>query len=99
MDIGREIRKAAETGRVMIGTEKSIKTMKTGEAKLVIVAENAPQKTREDIEYYSQLSGIRIRTFEGSGMELGTLCGKPFVISVVAVISAGESNVLMVEGT
>lgn len=99
MDIGREIRKAAETGRVMIGTEKSIKTMKTGEAKLVIVAENVPQKTREDIEYYSQLSGIRIRTFEGSGMELGTLCGKPFVISVVAVISAGESNVLMVEGT
>jgi ribosomal protein L30E len=31
-------------------------------------------------------------------VELGTACGKPFVISVIAVISPGDSNLLMVEG-
>lgn len=98
MDIGREIRKAAETGKVVFGTEKSLKAVKTGEAKLVIVAENVPQSVREDIEYYSQLSGLTIRSYEGSGVELGTLCGKPFIISVIAVISPGESNLLVMEG-
>ncbi len=98
MDIGREIRKAAESGRVLFGTKSAIQALKTGEAKLVIVASNVPKKTREDIAYYSGLAGTRTHTYEGSGVELGTACGKPFIISVVTVISPGESNLLMVEG-
>jgi len=98
MDIGREIRKAAETGRVLFGTKKAVQSLKTGEAKLIIMASNIPQKTREDIGYYSSLSSIRTHTYDGSGVELGTACGKPYIISVVTVISPGESNLLMVEG-
>ncbi len=98
MDIGREIRKAAETGRILFGTKRSLQAVKTGEAKLIIAASNIPQRTREDIEYYTNIAGIRTHYYEGTGVELGTLCGKPFVISVVAVISPGESNLLMVEG-
>jgi large subunit ribosomal protein L30e len=98
MDIGREIRKAAETGKVMFGTDKSLQAVKTGEAKLVIIASNAPQKTKEDIEYYTRLAQITTHTYEGTGVELGTACGKPYIISVISVISPGESNLLMVEG-
>lgn len=98
MDIGREIRKAVETGKVIFGTEKAIQAVKNGDAKLIIVASNAPQKTREDIQYFVNLSGIHTYDYEGTGMELGTACGKPFIISVIAVISPGESNLLLVEG-
>jgi large subunit ribosomal protein L30e len=98
MDIGREIRKAAETGRVLFGTKRSIQAVKTGEAKLIIMASNTPSQTREDLEYYTGMTDIPIHYFEGSATELGTLCGKPFIISVVSVISPGESNLLMVEG-
>ena len=98
MDIGREIRKAAETGRILYGTEQSLKTIRTGEAKLVIVASNTDEKTMEDIQYYCGLADINIKMYKGSSVELGTLCGKPFVVSVVTVISPGESNLLMVEG-
>lgn len=98
MDIGREIRKAAETGKVLFGTDRAIQAVKTGEAKLVILASNAPQKTKEDIQYYTGLSGIATHYYEGSAVELGTACGKPFIISVVTVISPGESNLRMVEG-
>ncbi len=97
MDIGREIRKAAETGRILFGTEKSLQAVKTGEARLIIAASNIPPETRESIEYYTSLSGIRTHYYEGTGVELGTACGKPFVISVIAVISPGES-MLKVEG-
>ena len=98
MDIGREIRKAAETGRVLFGTKRSIQAVKTGDAKLVIMASNTPSQTREDIEYYTNMSDIPIHYYEGSATDLGTSCGKPFIISVVTVISPGESNLLMVEG-
>lgn len=98
MDIGREIRKASETGRVLFGTKKSIQMLRTGEAKLIIMASNVQKKTREDIEYYAALSGTHTHTYEGSSVDLGAACGKPFVISVITVISPGESNLLMVEG-
>lgn len=98
MDIGREIRKATETGRILFGTEQAIKMIKTGEAKLIIVASNVDKRTREDIEYYCGLSDTSIHEYSGTAVELGTLCGKPFVISVLTVISPGESNLLMVEG-
>jgi len=98
MDLGREIRKAAETGRILFGTKRSIQAIKTGEAKLIIMASNTLSETREDIEYYTKMSETPIHIFEGSATELGTLCGKPFIVSVVTVISPGESNLLMVEG-
>jgi large subunit ribosomal protein L30e len=98
LDIGREIRKAAETGRVLFGTEQSIRMIRTGEAKLVIVASNTSEKAKEDIEYYAGLADVRVHYYQGSGVELGTLCGKPFIVSVLSVISPGESNLLMVEG-
>jgi large subunit ribosomal protein L30e len=98
VDIGREIRKATETGRILFGTEQAIKMIKTGEAKLIIVASNVDKRTREDMEYYCGLSDTSVFEYPGTAVELGTLCGKPFVISVLTVISPGESNLLMVEG-
>lgn len=98
MDIGREIRKAVETGKVVFGTDKTIQAVKTGDAKLVIVASNCPPETREALDYYVDLSGIHTHFYEGTGVELGTACGKLFIISVIAVISPGESNLLLVEG-
>ncbi|MBU7015608.1 MAG: 50S ribosomal protein L30e [Theionarchaea archaeon] len=98
MDVGREIRKATETGRVLFGTEQSLKSVKTGEAKLVIMASNVPERTKEDLEYYCSLTHIPVHHYEGTSIDLGTLCGKPFVISVLTVIQPGESNLLMVEG-
>lgn len=98
MDVGREIRKATETGRVLFGTEQSLKSVKTGEAKLVIVASDAPVRTKETLEYYCSLTNISVHHHEGTSVDLGTMCGKPFVISVLTVISPGESNLLMVEG-
>lgn len=98
MDIGREIRKATETGKVLFGVEQSVRMLKTGEAKLVVLASNAPEVTKKDIQYYSGLSGVPVRYFDGSALELGTLCGKLFVVSVLTVISPGESGLLKVEG-
>ncbi|MDI6819405.1 MAG: 50S ribosomal protein L30e [Candidatus Hodarchaeaceae archaeon] len=97
--MNREIRQAVDTGKVILGTDKSMKALKLGQAKLVILASNCPKVIRTDIERYARLANIPIHVFQGDSAELGLACGKPFLISVAAVMDPGNSNILGVGGT
>lgn len=94
MELSKEIRQAVNTGRVAIGTARSIKAFKRGKAKLVITSSNCPQGVTADIEHYSKLAGVPVHAFAGDSGELGLACGKPFMVSVVAVIEPGNSSIL-----
>ncbi|NJE07340.1 50S ribosomal protein L30e [Thermococcus sp. M39] len=98
MDIAFELRKALETGKVVIGSNKTVKLAKIGGAKLIIVAKNAPKEVKDDIYYYAKLSNIPVYEYEGTSVDLGTLLGKPFVVASLAIIDPGESNILALAG-
>lgn len=99
MDISKEIRQAVDTGKVILGTDKSLKAIKLGEAKLVIVASNCPSEVLADIKHYGGLTNVPVYIFERDSAELGVACGKLFSVSVLAVLEPGNSNILSVEGT
>ncbi|RLF49382.1 MAG: 50S ribosomal protein L30e [Thermoplasmata archaeon] len=84
MDIGRELKIAINTGKVYFGVSQAKKAVRKGEAKLVIVAKNCPEK----------ISGARVYEYPGTNVELGTVCGKPFPISAVTIVNEGESKIL-----
>lgn len=94
MDIERGIRVAVDTGKVILGSNKSIQAIKLGNGELVVLAANAPKTLKEDVEVYSNLSEIPVHTFDGSSVELGSICGKPFTVSVLVVQEPGDSNIL-----
>ncbi|AEC51047.1 50S ribosomal protein L30e [Pyrococcus sp. NA2] len=94
MDLAFELRKALETGKVVLGSNETIRLAKTGGAKLIIVAKNAPKEIKDDIYYYAKLSNIPVYEFEGTSVELGTLLGKPFVVASLAIVDPGESRIL-----
>jgi len=94
IDINKAITKTVKTGKVLFGTQSTIKTAKIGKAKLIIVAANCPQKTREDIQYYCKLSNIPMIIYNGTGIELGAVCGKPFMVSALTIREQGDSNIL-----
>lgn len=98
MDLAFELRKAIETGKVILGSNETIRLAKTGEAKLIIIAKNAPKEVKDDITYYAKLSSIPVYEFEGTSVELGTLLGKPFVIASMAIVEPGESKILSLAG-
>ena len=98
MDVAFELRKALETGKVVIGSNKSVKLAKIGGAKLIIVAKNTPKEVKDDIYYYAKLSNIPVYEYEGTSVELGTVLGKPFVVASLAVVDPGESNILALAG-
>ena len=93
VDIGRAIRLAVDTGRVKFGSRDAVKAALNGEAKLIVLASNCPQRTRGDIEYYSKLSKIATLEFSGTSLELGSVCGKPFPVAALSIYDVGTSNI------
>ncbi|NJE75524.1 50S ribosomal protein L30e [Thermococcus sp. ES12] len=98
VDFAFELRKAEETGKIIMGAKKAIQYAKMGGARMLIVAKNARPDIKEDIEYYAKLSGIPVYEFEGTSVELGTLLGRPHTVSALAVIDPGESKILALAG-
>ncbi|PNP54484.1 hypothetical protein THARTR1_05041 [Trichoderma harzianum] len=75
--------------------EKStLKSLRSGKAKLIIIAGNTPPLRKSELEYYSMLSKAPIHHFAGNNIELGTACGKLFRCSTLAILDAGDSDIL-----
>ena len=89
-----ELRTLLRTGKVVLGTRRTLKMLKLGKVKGVIIASTLRQDLKEDIIYYAKLSGIPYYEYKGSAVELGTLCGKPFIVSTIGIIDEGESKIL-----
>lgn len=94
ISIEREIKTLMKTGRYYLGARKSIKALLRGEAKMVILAENAPPEVRERVLYYARLGNIPVYVYKGTSVDLGVACGKPFRVSVIAVLDEGQSRIL-----
>jgi large subunit ribosomal protein L30e len=94
VEVSKEIRQAITTGKVAIGADKSLKTLKRGQVKLVIVASNCKPELRADLGHYAKLANVPVYAFGGDSGELGLACGKPFLVSVLAVVEGGNSNIL-----
>jgi large subunit ribosomal protein L30e len=98
MDVDRGIRVAVDTGNVTLGSKKTIQALKLGNGKLVIIAENCPQEVTDDVMQYSKLSQIPVYTFQGTSVDLGSICGKPFTVATMVVNDPGDSTILEIVG-
>ena len=94
MDVDRGIRVAVDTGDVTLGSEKSIQSLKLVKGKLVVVDDNDPKEILEDVEYYANLSEIPSLVYDGTSVDLGSVCGKPFTVATLIVNDPGDSTIL-----
>ncbi|MFH0737856.1 MAG: 50S ribosomal protein L30e [Candidatus Micrarchaeota archaeon] len=88
------VRLAVESGKVEFGARTGIAASILGKAKLFVVANNTPQDTKTKIEGYAKTSKVPVIEFEGNTMELGSVCGKPFPVSVLSVYEEGSSSIM-----
>jgi large subunit ribosomal protein L30e len=96
IDVNKAIATTAKTGKIQIGARSALKSIKVKKARLIIVASNCPQSIREDIEYYCRLSEIPVSIYNGSSLDLGAVCGKPFKVSALTVREPGDSSILKI---
>ena len=92
-EAGKEIRRAVDTGKVLFGARESTYALRHGEGQLLIVTHNSPVLALDDLKHTATLSEIPIYVFKGTGLELGSVCGKPYVISTILILDAGKSKV------
>ncbi|PMD25428.1 putative 60S ribosomal protein L30 [Hyaloscypha hepaticicola] len=83
-----------KSGKVTLGYKSTLKTLRSGKAKLVIIAGNTPPLRKSELEYYAMLSKTQVHHFAGNNIELGTACGKLFRCATMAVLDAGDSDIL-----
>ena len=90
MDLNKALRLAIDTGDVHLGSKQSSRAVDSGSAKLIILASNCPEETVNFVKG----GKTPVHSFSGNNSILGAACGKPFPISVVAILDGGKSDVL-----
>ena len=81
-----DIKKLLKSKNLVVGTGKTVKYIKTGKLSKVYVSSNCPAGVKEDLKYYGELAQTPIIELEQTNEEIGTLCKKPFFISVLSVL-------------
>ena len=78
-----EIKKLLKDKNLVIGTERTIKNLKSGKISKIFISSNCPSIVKADIEYYSKLTNAAVVKLKYPNEELGVICKKPFSISVL----------------
>jgi len=94
IQVDKAIKIAVKTGKVTIGSKKTVEDLKKGKPKLVIIASNCPDHVKSEIQYYSELAKIPVLIFTGNSWELGSLCDRLHMVAALAIHDPGDSDIL-----
>ncbi len=93
-DLDKSISMAVSTGKVILGYKRTLSSVLNAKVKAMIISNNVPEEKKEVIDRNCGLSNIPIIKYNKSGVELGSLCGRPHKVSVLAIVDPGDSKIL-----
>ncbi|MCD6512343.1 MAG: ribosomal L7Ae/L30e/S12e/Gadd45 family protein [Thermoplasmata archaeon] len=86
--ISKELLRAISTGKIIFGYKMAVKH--AGDAKAFIISSDCPYKD----EVMKAAGDKPVYIYKGNNIELGAACGKPFGVSVAAIIDEGKSKIM-----
>mmetsp|Transcript_13801 Transcript_13801/g.23819 ORF Transcript_13801/g.23819 Transcript_13801/m.23819 type:complete len:111 (-) Transcript_13801:51-383(-) len=92
--VGQRLALAMKSGKTTLGYKTSLKQLRKGKAKLVILANNVPPLRLSEVKYYAMLAKTPVYHYKGTNTDLGTACGKFFRVSMLSVMDGGDSDIL-----
>ena len=96
IDVDKVIRSALKSGKVLFGSKQTINAARTGKAVALIQASNCPEKLQSEIRSHADMSKIPVYTYSGSALDLGLICGKPFMVSAMTIRTLSDQELLRV---
>lgn len=94
IDVDKAISTTVKTGKAVFGAKEAMRSVKSGKARMIMVASNTPFFTKDNLEHNGRLSGIPIVTYKGNSFDLGRICGKRFPVGTLTVKEPGDSAIL-----
>ena len=83
-----------KSGKYTLGYKSTLKTLRSGKSKLVIICNNCPPLRKSEIEYYAMLAKTHVHHYTGNNVDLGTACGKYFRVSSLSITDPGDSDII-----
>lgn len=83
-----------KSGKYTLGYKSTLKSLRQGKSKLIIISNNCPPLRKSEIEYYAMLSKTGVHHYSGNNIDLGTACGKYYRVSVLSITDAGDSDII-----
>ncbi|MDJ8942393.1 50S ribosomal protein L30e, partial [Clostridium perfringens] len=83
-----------KSGKYVLGYNQTLKSLRQGKAKLVIIANNTPPLRKSEIEYYAMLAKTGVHHYNGTNIDLGTACGKYYRVTTLSITDPGDSDII-----
>ena len=80
INVDKSLIKAVKTGNVIVGAKRTVDAAADGSAKMVVLASNCPEEIKKKV----QATNVPVLEYEGTSVELGPVCGKPFTIAAMS---------------
>ena len=77
----KNLREALKEGRLIVGTERTVKALKNGNVKEVFVAKNCSDLVKNELKNLAEISKVIYTELDITNEELGSACKKPFSIN------------------
>ena len=95
MDISKQLKIANTTGELLFGQRQAIDACAEGDAKCIILAANCPQEYIDDLA--AKHPEVTMHRTVMVNRDLGVASGKPFSVSTITVVNAGDSELLTLD--
>ncbi|EOR01345.1 hypothetical protein E3P92_01518 [Wallemia ichthyophaga] len=92
--INSKLQLVVKSGKYTLGYKSALKQLRSGKAKLVLIAGNCPPLRKSELEYFAMLSKTAVHHYSGSNVALGTAAGKLFRVGVLTIQDQGDSDIL-----
>merc|ERR1712151_756552 len=92
--MGTRLQLVMKSGKYSLGYSTTLKTLRQGKAKLILIANNCPALRKSEIEYYAMLAKVGVHHFSGDNNELGTACGRYYRVSCLSITDPGDSDII-----
>ncbi|KAJ1492278.1 50S ribosomal protein L30e-like protein [Baffinella frigidus] len=83
-----------KSGKYTLGYKSTLKTLRSGKSKLVIICNTCPPLRKSEIEYYAMLAKTSVHHYAGNNVDLGTACGKYFRVASLSITDPGDSDII-----
>eukprot|EP01013_Petalomonas_cantuscygni_P043339 TRINITY_DN80_c0_g2_i1.p3 TRINITY_DN80_c0_g2~~TRINITY_DN80_c0_g2_i1.p3 ORF type:complete len:108 (-),score=23.44 TRINITY_DN80_c0_g2_i1:368-691(-) len=93
-NINSKLQLVTKSGKYTLGYKSVLRAIRNGDAKLVLLANNTPPLIRCELEYYAWMGRTSVKHYNGNSISLATACGKYFQTTALAILDAGDSDIL-----
>merc|ERR1712118_521018 len=92
--IDAKIKLVIKSGKFTLGYKSTIKTLRGGTSKLIIISNNCPPSRKSELEYYAMLSKTGVHHYSKNNVDLGRVCGKLFRVCIMSILDPADSDII-----